>query len=70
MRRSLLLTGVLLALTLSQAMPPVSISALHPSKAPPNPRALFPRTKNRREKFRPPKIIGKNKMGNKQRGRR
>lgn len=67
MRRSLLLTSALLALAFSQAMPPISISTLHPSKAPPNPRALFPRIKNRREKFRPPKIIGKNNM---KRGRR
>ncbi|OHA84219.1 MAG: hypothetical protein A2937_01765 [Candidatus Yonathbacteria bacterium RIFCSPLOWO2_01_FULL_47_33b] len=69
MRKSFLLTGVLLALTLSQATPP-SVLSLRSDKAPPSPRTLFPRIKNRREKFRPPKIIGKNKMGNKQRGRR
>lgn len=67
MRRSLFLA--LIALAVSQATPSVNVLTLRSDKAPPNPRALFPRTKNRREKFRPPKIIGKNKMGNKQRGR-
>lgn len=67
MRKSLL-TGVLLAMVLSQA-PPTEVFVLRSDKAPPNPRALFPRIKNRRDKFRPPKIIGKNKMRNTKRGR-
>lgn len=70
MGRIRLFTGVLLALTLSQATPPVGALVLRSDKAPPIGRSLFPRIKNRREKFRPPKIIGKNKMGNNHRGRR
>ena len=70
MGRNFLLTRVLLALTLGQGLPQDNTFVLRCDKAPPRTRALFPRIKNRREKFRPPKIIGKNKMRNTQRGRR
>lgn len=57
MRKIPLFRAALLALALTQAMPPISIASSRFDKVPPNPRSLFPHTKNRREKFRPPKII-------------
>jgi len=64
MRKSLLFRTALLALALTQTMQPVYIASSRFDRAPPNQRLLVPRTKNRREKFRPPKIIGKNKTRN------
>jgi hypothetical protein len=57
MRKSLLFRTALLALALTQTMQPVYIASSRFDRAPPNQRLLVPRTKNRREKFRPPKII-------------
>lgn len=70
MRKIPLFRAALLALALTQAMPPISIASSRFDRVPPNPRSLFPCSKNRREKFCPPKIIGKNKKHNMQRGRR
>lgn len=57
MRKISLFRTALLALALTQTMQPVYLASSRFDRAPPNQRSLVPRTKNRREKFRPSKII-------------